>query len=118
ITPRTKAIVVINPNNPTGAVYSPQTLRAIAELAARHQLVIMADEIYDRILYDNAQHTIMATVAPDVLVLTFNGLSKAYRLAGFRSGWMVVTGPRSHATSYLEGISLLTNMRLCANVPA
>lgn len=118
ITERTKAIVVINPNNPTGAVYSPQVLRGIAELAARHRLVIMADEIYDRILYDDAVHTIMATVARDVLVLTFNGLSKAYRLAGFRSGWMVVTGPRAHAASYLEGISLLTNMRLCANVPA
>lgn len=118
ITERTKAIVVINPNNPTGAVYSPQVLRGIAELAARHRLVIMADEIYDRILYDDAVHTIMATVARDVLVLTFNGLSKAYRLAGFRSGWMLVTGPRAHAASYLEGINLLTNMRLCANVPA
>jgi len=118
ITPRTRAIVVINPNNPTGAVYSPAVLRGIAEIATRHRLVIMADEIYDRILYDDAQHTIMATVAPDVLVLTFNGLSKAYRLAGFRSGWMVVTGPRLQASSYLEGISLLANMRLCANVPA
>jgi len=118
ITPRTRAIVVINPNNPTGAVYPPEVLRGIGELAARHRLIVMADEIYDRILYDDAQHTIMATVAPDVLVLTFNGLSKAYRLAGFRSGWMVVTGPRSNAESYLEGISLLANMRLCANVPA
>jgi alanine-synthesizing transaminase len=118
VTSRTKAIVVINPNNPTGAVYSPEVLRGIAEIATRHRLVVMADEIYDRILYDDAQHTIMATVASDVLVLTFNGLSKAYRLAGFRSGWMVVTGPRTHAQSYLEGISLLANMRLCANVPA
>ncbi len=118
VTSRTKAIVVINPNNPTGAVYSPEVLRGIAEIATRHRIVVMADEIYDRILYDDAQHTIMATVAPDVLVLTFNGLSKAYRLAGFRSGWMVVTGPRTHAQSYLEGISLLANMRLCANVPA
>lgn len=118
VTPRTKAIVVINPNNPTGAVYSPEMLRRLAELATRHRLVVMADEIYDRILYDDALHTIMATVAPDVLVLTFNGLSKAYRLAGFRSGWMVVTGPRTNAQSYLEGINLLANMRLCANVPA
>jgi alanine-synthesizing transaminase len=119
ITDRTKAIVVINPNNPTGAVYSPEVLRGIAELAARHQLVVMADEIYDKILYDDAVHTNFATVAPDdVLVLTFNGLSKAYRLAGFRSGWMVITGPRRHASSYIEGITLLTNMRLCANVPA
>ncbi|WP_116996615.1 pyridoxal phosphate-dependent aminotransferase [Desertimonas flava] len=118
VTSRTKAIVVINPNNPTGAVYSPEVLRGIAEIATRHRIVVMADEIYDRILYDDAQHTIMAAVAPDVLVLTFNGLSKAYRLAGFRSGWMVVTGPRTHAQSYLEGISLLANMRLCANVPA
>lgn len=118
IGPRTRAVVVINPNNPTGAVYSTAVLRGIADLAARHRLVVMADEIYDRILYDDAQHTIMATLAPDVLVLTFNGLSKAYRLAGFRSGWMVVSGPRTHAESYLEGINLLANMRLCANVPA
>jgi alanine-synthesizing transaminase len=118
ITERTKAIVVINPNNPTGAVYPPHTLRAIADLAQRHGLVVMADEIYDKILYDDAVHTTFGSVAPDVFTLTFNGLSKAYRLAGFRSGWMVVTGPRAHASSYLEGISVLANMRLCANVPA
>lgn len=118
ITDRTKAIVVINPNNPTGAVYPPHVLRAVADLAARHHLVVMADEIYDKILYDDATHTSVATIAPDVLVLTFNGLSKAYRLAGFRSGWLVVTGPRSHASSYIEGITMLANMRLCANVPA
>jgi alanine-synthesizing transaminase len=118
ITERTKAIVVINPNNPTGAVYPPNTLRAIADLAQRHGLVVMADEIYDKILYDDAVHTTFGSVAPDVFTLTFNGLSKAYRLAGFRSGWMVVTGPRAHASSYLEGISVLANMRLCANVPA
>jgi alanine-synthesizing transaminase len=118
ITERTKAIVVINPNNPTGAVYPPNSLRAIADLARRHGLVVMADEIYDKILYDDAVHTTFASIAPDVFALTFNGLSKAYRLAGFRSGWMVVTGPRAHASSYLEGIGVLANMRLCANVPA
>jgi alanine-synthesizing transaminase len=118
ITERTKAIVVINPNNPTGAVYPPSILRAIADLAQRHGLVVMADEIYDKVLYDDAVHTTFGSIAPDVFTLTFNGLSKAYRLAGFRSGWMVVTGPRAHASSYLEGISVLANMRLCANVPA
>ena len=118
VTEHTKAIVVINPNNPTGAVYPPSTLRAIAELAQRHGLVVLADEIYDKILYDDAVHTTFGAIAPDVFTLTFNGLSKAYRLAGFRSGWMVVTGPRAHASSYLEGISVLANMRLCANVPA
>ena len=118
VTEHTKAIVVINPNNPTGAVYPPSTLRAIADLAQRHGLVVMADEIYDKVLYDGAVHTTFASIAPDVFTLTFNGLSKAYRLAGFRSGWMVVTGPRAHASSYLEGISVLANMRLCANVPA
>ncbi len=118
ITKRTKAIVVINPNNPTGAVYSPEVLRKIADLAVEHGLIVMADEIYDKILYDDAVHTTFAVIAPDVFTITFNGLSKAYRLAGFRSGWMVMTGPRRHATSYIEGISMLTNMRLCANVPA
>ena len=118
ITNRTKAIVIINPNNPTGAVYSPEVLRKIADLAVEHGLIVMADEIYDKILYDDAVHTTFATIAPDVFTITFNGLSKAYRLAGFRSGWMVMTGPRRHAASYIEGISMLTNMRLCANVPA
>lgn len=118
ITPRTKAIVVINPNNPTGAVYPEATLRAIADLARQHNLVVLADEIYDKILYDDAVHVPFARVAPDVFTLTFNGLSKAYRLAGFRSGWMLVTGPKKHAASYLEGITILANMRLCANVPA
>ena len=118
ITKRTKAIVIINPNNPTGAVYSPEVLRKIADLAVEHGLIVMADEIYDKILYDDAVHTTFATIAPDVFTITFNGLSKAYRLAGFRSGWMVMTGPRRHAASYIEGISMLTNMRLCANVPA
>lgn len=118
VTSRTKAIVVINPNNPTGAVYSKQMLRDIADIAAERGIIVMADEIYDKILYDDAVHTTFASIAPDVFTLTFNGLSKAYRLAGFRSGWMVMTGPRQHAASYIEGISMLTNMRLCANVPA
>ena len=118
LTSRTKAIVVINPNNPTGAVYSNNILRQIADIAAERGLVVMADEIYDKILYDDATHTPFAALAPDVFTLTFNGLSKAYRLAGFRSGWMMITGPRRHAESYIEGITLLTNMRLCANVPA
>ena len=118
ITPRTKALVVINPNNPTGAVYSREVLNQIAELARKHQLLLLADEIYDKILYDDATHIPMATVAPDLLCLTFNGLSKAYRVAGYRSGWLVITGPTEHATSFIEGISLLANMRLCPNVPA
>jgi alanine-synthesizing transaminase len=118
VTPNTKAIVVINPNNPTGAVYPQGVLGQIADIAREHGLVVMADEIYDKILYDDAVHVPFAKIAPDVFTLTFNGLSKAYRLAGFRSGWMVVTGPKRHATSYLEGITILTNMRLCANVPA
>ncbi len=118
ITERTKAIVVINPNNPTGAVYSPEILREIADLAAEGGLIVMADEIYDKILYDDAVHTTFAAIAPDVFTLTFNGLSKAYRLAGFRAAWMLMTGPSKHATSYIEGINMLTNMRLCANVPA
>ena len=118
VTPRTKAVVVINPNNPTGAVYSRATLEGIAEVAREHDLVVLADEIYDKILYDDAEHHCIAAVAPDVFTLTFNGLSKAYRVAGFRSGWLVVTGPRQQARSYLEGITILANMRLCANVPA
>ena len=118
VTKNTKAIVVINPNNPTGAVYSFETLRAIADIAVEHNLIVFADEIYDKILYDDAVHHTFAELAPDVFVVTFNGLSKAYRLAGFRSGWMMMTGPRKHAASYIEGINMLTNMRLCANHPA
>jgi alanine-synthesizing transaminase len=118
ITDRTKAIVVINPNNPTGAVYSEALLHELAAIAREHGLVVMADEIYDKILYDDAVHVPFARIAPDVFVLTFNGLSKAYRVAGFRSGWLMVSGPKRHASSYLEGITLLANMRLCANVPA
>ena len=117
ITARSKAIVVINPNNPTGAVYPRATLAVIADLARRHGLVVLADEIYDKILYDDAVHTTFATVAPDVFTLTFNGLSKAYRLAGFRSAWLMVTGPKQQARSYLEGLTILANMRLCANTP-
>ncbi len=118
ITPQTKALVVINPNNPTGAVYSRETLGRIAALARKHQLLLLADEIYDKIPYDDATHVPLASVAPDLLCLTFNGLSKAYRVAGYRSGWLVITGPTEHATSFIEGISLLANMRLCPNVPA
>jgi alanine-synthesizing transaminase len=118
ISQRTKAIVVINPNNPTGAVYPAWVLERIAELARRRRLVILADEIYDKILYDDAQHVPFSGLAPDLFMLTFNGLSKAYRLAGFRSAWLMVTGPKRHAASYLEGITMLANMRLCANVPA
>jgi len=118
ITERTRALVVINPNNPTGAVYSRDMLEGLAAIARRHNLVLFSDEIYDRILYDDAVHIPMAVVAPDVLTLTFGGLSKCYRVAGFRSGWAVVTGPRQHARSYLEGMTILANMRLCANVPS
>ena len=118
ITDRTKAIVVINPNNPTGAVYPTEVLAGIAELARKHQLIIMADEIYDKILYDDAKHTSIAALAPDLFCLTFNGLSKAYRVAGFRAGWLALTGPKEHARNYLEGLEILANMRLCANVPA
>ena len=118
ITPRTKAIVVINPNNPTGAVYTDETLRAIVALAREHELVLMADEIYDKILYDDATHTSLASLAPDLFCLSFNGLSKAYRVAGFRSGWLALSGPKHHARSFIEGLNILANMRLCANVPA
>jgi len=118
ITDRTRVIVVINPNNPTGAVYSRETLTAIAEFARKHDLVLMADEIYDKILYDDAVHIPMASIAPDVLTLTFNGLSKAYRVCGYRAAWLVVTGPQERASDYLEGITLLCSMRLCPNVPA
>ncbi len=118
ITPRTKAIVVINPNNPTGAVYPDHVLRGIVELAREHELVLMADEIYDKILYDDAVHVPLASLAPDVFCLNFNGLSKAYRVAGFRSGWMALSGPKHHARPFIQGLNILANMRLCANVPA
>ncbi|MEB3735755.1 pyridoxal phosphate-dependent aminotransferase [Halopseudomonas pachastrellae] len=118
ITPNTRAMVVINPNNPTGAVYPRAVLEQLAQVAREHNLILFADEIYDKILYDGAVHESLAAVAPDVLCLTFNGLSKSYRVAGFRSGWMVISGPKQHATSYLEGLEILASMRLCANVPS
>ena len=118
ITDKTRGIVVINPNNPTGAVYTRETLEQIVEIARLHQLVIFADEIYDRILYDDARHTPLATLANDVLCVTFNGLSKTYRMAGFRAGWMMLSGDREHARGYIEGLEMLASMRLCANVPA
>ncbi|MFD8590561.1 pyridoxal phosphate-dependent aminotransferase [Streptomyces sp. NPDC059637] len=118
VTDRTKAIVVINPNNPTGAVYDEELLRGLTDIARRHGLVVCSDEIYDKILYDDATHPPTAAVAPDLLTLTFNGLSKAYRVAGYRSGWLAVCGPKEHASSYIEGLTVLANMRLCANVPA
>jgi alanine-synthesizing transaminase len=118
VTPRTKAIVVINPNNPTGAVYTREVLEGIVDIARENSLLVLADEIYDRILFDDAKHISLATLAPDLLCLTFNGLSKTYRVAGYRSGWMVVTGPKKHARGFLEGITLLASTRLCPNVPA
>ncbi|KJS56004.1 pyridoxal phosphate-dependent aminotransferase [Streptomyces rubellomurinus] len=118
VTDRTRAIVVINPNNPTGAVYPREVLEGIVEIARRHQLVVYADEIYDKILYDDVEHVPLATLAPDLFCVTFNGLSKAYRVAGFRSGWMVLSGDRSRARSYIEGLTVLASMRLCANMPA
>jgi alanine-synthesizing transaminase len=118
ITSRTRALVIINPNNPTGAVYSRDTLLGLLDLARRHRLLVLTDEIYDQILYEDAVHECAAALAPDLLVLTLGGLSKTYRLAGFRSGWLVVSGPRDEAAEYLEGLELLANMRLCPNVPA
>ncbi|PCI45237.1 MAG: aminotransferase [Moraxellaceae bacterium] len=118
ITPRTRGIVVINPNNPTGAVYPEEILRAIVELAREHQLIIFADEIYDKVLYDEVTHTPMASLCEDILCVTFNGLSKAYRIAGFRSGWLLVSGAKNNAKDYVQGLDMLASMRLCSNVPA
>lgn len=118
ITPNTKAIVVINPNNPTGAVYPREVLEKIVKIAREHELLILADEIYDRILYDGARHISIADLAPDLLTITFNGLSKAYRVAGYRAGWMILTGPKQHARGFIEGLELLAGTRLCPNVPA
>ena len=119
ITENTHAIVVINPNNPTGAVYSEETVRALVDIARRHRLVVMADEIYEKILFDDAVHHHAATYAgDDVLCLTFSGLSKAYRVCGYRAGWVMVSGPKHLAEDFLEGLTLLANMRMCANVPA
>jgi alanine-synthesizing transaminase len=118
ITPNTKGIVVINPNNPTGAVYSQDVLKHIIELARVNDLVMFADEIYDRILYDGAVHHPMASLADDILFITFNGLSKNYRLAGFRSGWLIASGAKHRARNYIQGMEMLASMRLCANVPS
>jgi len=118
ITSRTKGIVVINPNNPTGAVYSKELLQGIIKLAEENNLIVFADEIYDKILYDEARHIPLASLSEDILVLTFNGLSKSYRLAGFRSGWMFLSGTLEKASDYIEGLDILSNMRLCSNVPA
>ncbi|RAN79106.1 aminotransferase [Bacillus sp. SRB_336] len=118
ITPRTKGLVIINPNNPTGAVYPPHILAGMVELARKHGLIVFSDEIYEKILYDGTAFTNTATItADDVLCMTFSGLSKAYRICGYRSGWLAISGPKSRAADYLEGINLLANMRMCANVP-
>ena len=118
ITSKTRGILLINPNNPTGAVYPAEIVEGVVKLASEHKLVLFADEIYDKILYDDAVHTPAAQFAEDIVCITFNGLSKAYRLAGFRSGWMVVSGAKHKAKDYLEGLNILASMRLCANVPA
>ena len=117
ITPRTKGIVVINPNNPTGALYSRELLEQIVAIAREHQLVIFADEVYDKVIYDDAVHTPIATLSSDVLTLTFNSLSKSYRSCGYRAGWMVISGDKKNASDYIEGLNMLSNMRLCSNVP-
>ena len=117
ITPRTKGIVVINPNNPTGALYSDELLKSIVDIAREHGLVIFADEVYDKVLYDGAKHTAIASLSTDVLTLTFNSLSKSYRSCGYRAGWLVVSGDKRSAQDYIEGLNMLSNMRLCANVP-
>ncbi|AVG18635.1 MULTISPECIES: pyridoxal phosphate-dependent aminotransferase [Chromobacteriaceae] len=118
ITPSTRAIVIINPNNPTGAVYPPELLQQIVEVARQHQLIIYADEIYDKVLYDEVKHTSIASLAPDLFVVTFNGLSKNYRACGYRAGWMILSGEKKHAKDYIEGLNMLASMRLCANVPS
>ncbi len=118
VTNRTKAIVIINPNNPTGAVYPQEILQQFVDLAREHKLILLADEIYDKILYEDIKHVPMGRLATDVLCITFNGLSKTYRLAGFRSGWMIISGAKHQARDLIEGINMLTSMRLCANVPA
>ncbi len=117
ITPHTKGIVIINPNNPTGALYSDELLKSIVSLARTHGLVIFADEVYDKVLYDDVKHTAIASLSTDVLTLTFNSLSKSYRSCGYRAGWMVVSGDKKPARDYIEGLNMLSSMRLCANVP-
>ncbi|MEM8593839.1 MAG: pyridoxal phosphate-dependent aminotransferase [Pseudomonadota bacterium] len=118
ITPKTRGIVLINPNNPTGAVYSKDALQAIVDLAEKHQLIVFADEIYDRIIYDDAEFIPLASLVKNTICLSFNGLSKSYRLAGFRSGWMIVSGAKDLAPDFIEGLDTLASMRLCSNVPA
>jgi alanine-synthesizing transaminase len=117
ITPRTKAIVMINPNNPTGAIYSKAVLTELTQIAREHGLILFADEIYDKMLYDEEKHVSLASLSSDVVVITFNGLSKNYRSCGYRSGWMVVSGDKSRIKDYIEGLNMLSSMRLCANVP-
>ena len=117
ITPNTRGIVVINPNNPTGALYPTDLLQGIVEIARQHQLIVFADEIYDKTLYDGNTHTSLASLADDVLFVTFNGLSKNYRSCGYRAGWMIVSGDKRHARDYIEGLNMLSSMRLCANTP-
>ena len=118
INSNTRALVIINPNNPTGAVYSKEILLQLIELCRKHELILFADEIYSKIVYDDAVHTPIASLCDDIFIVSFNGLSKSYRLAGFRSGWMILSGPKENASSYIEGLEILSNMRLCANVPA
>lgn len=118
ISPRTRGIVIINPNNPTGAVYPEALLKQIVKLAKKHDLIIFADEIYDKILYDSASHTCLASLCENQLCVSFNGLSKSYRVAGFRAGWMLVSGAKETARDYMDGLNMLASMRLCANVPA
>jgi alanine-synthesizing transaminase len=117
ITPRTKAIVMINPNNPTGAIYSKAVLTELTQIAREHGLILFADEIYDKMLYDEEKHVSLASLSSDVVIITFNGLSKNYRSCGYRSGWMVVSGDKSRIKDYIEGLNMLSSMRLCANVP-
>jgi len=117
ITPNTRGIVVINPNNPTGAVYTPQMQQALIDIAREHDLVVFADEIYDKILFDDQEYIPLASYADDLLIMTFSGLSKSYRVAGFRTGWMIVSGARDRATDFIEGLNILASMRLCSNVP-
>lgn len=118
VTPNTKGIVIINPNNPTGALYPKGVLEDIADVARKNGLLIFADEIYDRLVLDGLEHTSIASLAPDLMVITFNGLSKSHRIAGYRSGWMSLSGDKSRAKGYIEGLNLLSSMRLCSNVPA
>ncbi|MEJ2769685.1 pyridoxal phosphate-dependent aminotransferase [Mycetohabitans sp. B46] len=117
ISPNTRAMVIINPNNPTGALYPDDLVRAMLELARQHQLIVFSDEVYDKIVYDGGVHTSVGALSQDVLTITFNSLSKSYRSCGYRAGWMVVSGDKRHATDYLEGLGILASMRLCANVP-